>query len=155
MDSRLPGLLNELDAASTLGDYPRFLELLDRHYVKASAEAREDLRALVTGDETTEELFLEQLAEVSRHADAAKDHLATLRVFLLGVSLGSRYDSRDMLMSLAAMWRWAEKQGIDPLPLYREFAEISDSEVNYMVGGSAQAMISRIAEDASYRERLK
>jgi len=63
------------------------------------------------------------------------------------VSLLYHYDSRDVLLGLNANWRWAQAQGLDPLPIFQEIGAISSSEETHLVGGSAQAMILGAVED--------
>ena len=150
MESRLLEVLVELETACNQGDYRQFLRVLDRHYVHVSGDDREAFRRLLNQDEALNAELRDQLGKVSEQAVAAKDHAASVRATLLGFSLADDRDSdsREILMNLAATWRWAEHRQVNPLPIYREIGEISSSEITHMVGGSVQMMILMIAEDA-------
>jgi hypothetical protein len=154
MEDRFRQLLFRLDAAHRAGRHRTFLELLDEAYVRASASERDAVRALFRADEQLDRQIFEQLQGVAEQAEKAGEFEASLRAQLLEFSLTYHYDSRDALMSLAEMWQWAQSKGLDPAPLFREIGDVSSPEATHLIGGSAQGMIFRVAEDPAYRAAL-
>lgn len=154
MEDRFRELLSRLDAACGAGQHRTFLELLDQAYVRGSASERDAFRALFRADERLDYQVAELLQRVAEQAAKAGEFEASLRAQLLQTSLGYHYDSRDVLMGLADMWRWAESKGLDPAPSFQEIGEVSSSEQTHAIGGSAQGMIRRVAEDPAYRAEL-
>jgi hypothetical protein len=86
------------------------------------------------------------LGRVAELAEKACDLEASTRVRLLSISLRHHYDSRDILTLSAAIWRWAESNGLDAAPLFHEVAEVSSSERTHVYCESVQEMICNVAE---------
>src|SRR5262245_420419 len=105
MEDRVRELLSRLDAACGAGQHRTFLELLEKAYVRGSASERDAFRALFRADERLDYQVAEQLRRVAQQAEKAGEFEASLRARLLGISVGYHYDSRDVLLLLAAMWR--------------------------------------------------
>lgn len=100
-------------------------------------------------------LIATQLGRYSEQAAHDGVFVASLCASLLVYSLTYRYDSRDALMALAGLWRWAEEKGLDPMSHFRAMGRISSPEETHLVGGSAKGMMMRVAMDAHYRAKLK
>jgi len=148
-------LVEKLRAADGEDQAQAFYSTLEEEYVQAARPHREALRAAVRADGQLDALIAAQLERFWEQAVAAGNAVQALRSPLLVYSLTYRYDSREALVALSELWRWAEQKGLDPMPHYRAIGRIASSEVTHVVGGSAKGMFVRVAFDADYRAQLK
>lgn len=152
---RTQAVVARLTAVGTEGRAGEFYSTIVAEYEQARRPFRDALRAAVQADERLDALIATQLSRFSEEAVAAGSLIEALRASLLVYSLTYRYDSRDALMALAGLWRWAEQKGLDPMPYFRSIGRISGDEPTHLVGGSAKGMLMRVAIDSDYRARLK
>jgi hypothetical protein len=148
-------LVAQLNAARGEGRAQAFYAAIEEAYVPAPRPDRDALRRAIADDEQLDSLVATQLSTYSEQAAHAGAFVASLRASLLVYSLSYRYDSRDALMDLAELWRWAEEKGLDPMPHFRAIGRISSPEHTHLVGGSAKGMMRAVAIDADYRAELQ
>lgn len=132
-----------------------YFDEMESNYLAADAAGRAAYRrAMAANPKTAEALLGSYLEEVKKRAEATGEPTKCVRAALLAISLTDGFgDSRDTLLWLPRLWQYAEENGIDPAPHFREIGEISSPEVVHVIGGPARDMILQML-DAERRRIL-
>ena len=121
-----------------------FLNDVCAAYRTTTDQQRADLRAVVRKTPLLCVHLLEPYLEWVAAEQGQSEFLKLLEAALTAVSITGGYnDSRDALLWLDSLWTAAEQHGIDPKPVFEEFAELSDTEETRhpIFGGSTKGLI--------------
>ena len=113
-------------------------------YRTADDDQRAALRAVLRKTPLACDHLLEPYLEWVAVEQGQSEFLKLLEAALTAVSItGGFGDSRDTLLWLDSLWTAAEQHGIDPKPVFEEFAELSDTEETRhpIFGGSTKGLI--------------
>jgi hypothetical protein len=142
-----------LETLNTNSDASRqkeeFLGAACSTYLLAGSKQRDSIRQLFTRESWWPLL---EYADEQSVGIISRSDIEPLRLGLAACSIaGLRIDYRDFLMGLGELYRRARDAGIDPLPYFKEVADLSDDEME-VSGFSTARLIAAFHETAYCKE---
>jgi hypothetical protein len=123
-------------------------------YISGTAEERETLRSFFSStDRCLRHLFM-VIGRTAKEFEALPSE-TSFEYALAAISLeNNRLDYRDSYMLLGHLYLTAEREGINPDPLFQRIADISDTRPAYDGQISMQHFLAEFKNSAFFRESV-